>query len=141
MPPKVRITKEDIIQTALDLLRENGYASVNARSIAAALNCSTQPIFSNFLTMDELQKAVINAVYELYANFLKREVESGKYPKYKAFGMAYIRFANEEKELFKLLFMRDRTGEDMSLSPDFEESVQMIMNANGITREKATLYI
>ena len=139
MPPKVRITKEDIIVTALDLLRENGDAAINARSIAAALNCSTQPIFSNFATMDELQNAVLKAAYDLYYDFLKREVESGKYPKYKSFGMAYIRFANEERELFKLLFMRDRTGEDMSPSSDFEESVQMIMNANGITREKAML--
>lgn len=139
MPPKVRITKEDIIVTALDLLRENGDTAINARSIAAALNCSTQPIFSNFATMDELQNAVLKAAYDLYYDFLKREVESGKYPKYKSFGMAYIRFANEERELFKLLFMRDRTGEDMSPSSDFEESVQMIMNANGVTREKAML--
>ena len=139
MPPKVRITKEDIIVTALDLLRENGDTAINARSIAAALNCSTQPIFSNFATMDELQNAVLKAAYDLYYDFLKREVESGKYPKYKSFGMAYIRFANEERELFKLLFMRDRTGDDMSPSSDFEESVQMIMNANGVTREKAML--
>ena len=139
MPPKARITKDDIIQTALDLLRENGDTAINARSIAAALNCSTQPIFSNFATMDELQNAVLKAAYDLYYDFLKREVESGKYPKYKSFGMAYIRFANEERELFKLLFMRDRTGEDMSPSSDFEESVQMIMNANGVTREKAML--
>ena len=35
--------------------------------------------------------------------------------------------------------MRDRTREDLSSSPDFEESVQMIMSANGVTREKAML--
>ena len=48
MPPKVKITKDDIIQTTLDLLRKNGDAAINARSLASALNCSTQPIFSNF---------------------------------------------------------------------------------------------
>ena len=139
MPPKVKITKDDIIQTALDLLRKNGDAAINARSVAAALNCSTQPIFSNFSTMEELQKAALAAAYELYLDFLKREAESGKYPQYKAFGMAYIRFAKEERELFKLLFMRDRTGEDMSPSLDFEASVQMIMKANGVSIEKARL--
>ncbi|MBE6549580.1 MAG: WHG domain-containing protein [Ruminococcaceae bacterium] len=139
MPPKVKITKDDIIQTALDLLRKNGDAAINARSLASALNCSTQPIFSNFSTMEELQKAALAAAYELYLDFLKREVESGKYPQYKAFGMAYIRFAKEERELFKLLFMRDRTGEDMSPSLDFEASVQMIMKANGVSIEKARL--
>ena len=82
---------------------------------------------------------MVAEAYKHYLDFLQREVESGKYPKYKAFGMAYIRFAKEERELFKLLFMRDRTEEDMSMSPDFEESVQMIMKANGVTIETARL--
>ena len=139
MPPKVKVTKEDIIKTALEMYRESGGEAINARSIAAAIGCSTQPVFSNFATMDELQAAVVSAAYELYLGFLQVEAESGKYPQYKAFGMAYIRFAKEEKELFKLLFMRDRTDEDISLPPDFESSVEIIMNANGISREKAML--
>lgn len=139
MPPRVKITKKDIIKTAVELVKANGAYAINARAIAASLNCSTQPVFSNFRTMEELEKATLTAAYEVYLNFIKKEVESGKYPQYKSFGMAYIRFAKEEKELFKLLFMRDRTGEDMSESPDFEESVQMIMKANGVSLEKARL--
>ena len=139
MPPKVRITKEDIIKTAIELVRKNGAASLNARAIAAALDCSTQPIFSNFKTMKDLEEATVAGVYEIYINRLKNEAESKKYPRYKAFGMAYVRFAGEEKELFKLLFMRDRRGEDTSPSPDFLESVEMLMNVNGISKEKAEL--
>ena len=139
MPPKVKITKKDITETALELVRGSGEVAINARSIAAALGCSTQPVFSNFATMDELKSAVVSAAYELYLNFLKNEAESGKYPKYKAFGMAYIRFAKEERELFKLLFMCDRGGADMAPKQDFEQSVEMIMTANGISREKAEL--
>ena len=139
MPPKVKITKNDIINTAVELVRESGADALNARSIAAALHCSTQPIFSNFATMESLQAAVVDAAYECYFGFLQREAENGEYPQYKAFGMAYIRFAKEERELFKLLFMRDRNGEDLTPTPDFDESVEMIMKANGVTREIATL--
>ncbi len=139
MPPKMRITKEGIIQTALELLRKDGEAALNARNIAAALHCSTQPVFSNFATMEELQDAVVVAAYERYLNFLQRETESGKYPQYKSFGMAYIRFAKEEKELFKLLFMCDRKGEEITPTVDFEASIEMIMNANNVTRETAKL--
>ncbi len=139
MPPKIKITKEDIIKTAVELIRSNGEEAINARAIATALNCSTQPVFSKFASMEQLQEATLGAAYEIYLDFIKNEVESEKYPRYKAFGMAYIRFAKEEKELFKLLFMRDRTGVDTSPSLDFEESVQMIMKANGVTVEKATL--
>ena len=137
MPPKVKITKEDIIKTAVELVRREGTGALNARAIAAALSCSTQPVFSNFATMDELQQATVAAAYERYLGFIQSEVESEKYPPYKAFGIAYIRFAQEEKALFRLLFMRDRTGEDLSPSPDFEQSVQMIMQANGLPRETA----
>ena len=139
MPPKARITKREIISTAIILVRENGASSLNARAIASALGCSTQPIFSNFSSMDELQGAVNEYAYQTYLDFIKKEVDSGEYPPYKAFGMAYIRFAREEKELFKLLFMCDRGGKEATPSIDFEQSVEMIMKANGLTREKAEL--
>ena len=139
MPPKVKITKEDIVNIAVELVRTKGEGALNARAIAAALNCSTQPIFSNFSTMAELQEAVAASVYERYLGFLKSEAESEKYPPYKAFGMAYIRFAKEEKELFKFLFMCDRKGMGLTSTSDFNASVEIIMKANGVSREKAEL--
>ena len=139
MPPKVKIQKESIIQTALTLVRTQGEEAINARAIAAALGCSTQPVFSNFATMQELQEATLSAAYEIYLDFLKREAESGEYPKYKAFGMAYVRFAKEEKELFKLLFMCDRGGKPRESTADFEASIGMIMQANGLSRQVAEL--
>ena len=63
MPPKVRITKEEIIRTALDLVRQSGAEAINARAIANALLCSTQPIFSNFETMEELENATLAAAH------------------------------------------------------------------------------
>lgn len=139
MAPRVKVTKDDIINTAIDLIRNNGDGAINARAIANALNCSTQPIFSNFDSMEDLEQEVIVGIYNIYATFLKNEAESQKYPQYKAYGMAYIRFAKEEKELFKILFMRDRTNEEASVSIDFEESVQMIMKSTGLSYEKAQL--
>ncbi len=139
MPPKVKITREEILDAALSLQREGGDSAINARSLASALGCSTQPIFSNFASMELLREGVIEHAYRLYLLMIDKELSSGKYPPYKAYGMAYIRFAREEKELFKLLFMRDRSGERWSASPDFQQSVEMIMKANGFSEETATL--
>ena len=140
MPPKVKITKNDIIEKARELVRKNGVESLNARSIAGALECSTQPVFSNFSGMTELNEAVNSAAYECYFGFIDDEVKSGKYPPYKAFGMAYVRFAKEERELFKMLFMCDRSGKDLTPTADFEKSVELIMNSNGMSREEASLF-
>jgi len=139
MPPKIKVTKKDIIDTAVSLIRKSGKSSVNARSIASSLGCSTQPVFSNFATMDELYEELTAAAYELYFGYLKAETKSEKYPRYKSFGMAYIRFAREESELFKFLFMCDRKEKSFIPTTDFEASVEMIMKANSISRERAEL--
>lgn len=123
MPPRVRITRDDILNAALELTRIGGPQLLNARTIASRLGCSTQPIFSNFATMEELHGAVEEKAKVLYEEYTRREVASGKYPDYKASGMAYIRFAQEEKELFKLLFMCDRCGE--AIPEDDELSARM----------------
>lgn len=140
MPPKVKITKQEIVAATLELLRKEGEPALNARSIANALGCSTQPVFSNFASMEELQYTVLHAAYEHYGSFLTRELESGKYPPYKAFGMAYVRFAREEKQLFRVLFMCDRKGRELLPSADFSASVDMIMQANGISHAEAELW-
>lgn len=139
MPPKTKITKQDIIEKTLELLRSEGEGAINARSIAAALGCSTQPIFSNFSSMEELEESVVAAAYERYLGFLAREAASGKYPEYKSYGRAYIRFASEERELFKLLFMSDKKGKARLDTPDFEASVKLIMKTTPLSEEKARL--
>ena len=139
MPPKVRITKEDIVKTTVELVRECGAQSINARAIATAIGCSTQPIFSNFRSMEELEEATVFAAHKIYLGYLSKESSLNKYPKYKSFGMAYVRFAREERELFKLLFMRDRCGEGFVSTTDFEESVSMIVSSSGVSEEVARL--
>jgi len=134
MPPKVRITKEDIVNAALEIVRIGGAAAINARTVAAMLRCSTQPVFSNFATMEALRLAVVEKADGLYQTYIRQEIESKQYPDYKASGMAYIRFAREERELFKLLFMRDRTGEDIPAELELDDQMEAIVQHNtGLT--------
>ncbi|MBO5023622.1 MAG: TetR/AcrR family transcriptional regulator [Clostridia bacterium] len=141
MPPKVKITKEKILECALDMVRKNGFSSVNARILAKELGCSTQPIFSNYPTMDALKEDILSFANTTYLNYLKDDMAKNEYPTYKASGMAYIHFAKEEKELFKLLFMRDRTDEDQNKrTDDFEEIVSIVQKNLGISREKALIF-
>lgn len=141
MPPKVKITKEDIINAAISIVRKDGDGTLNARTVAAYLNCSTQPVFSNFATMEELRFAVVEGADNLCRQYRLREVEGGLYPAYKANGMAYIRFAKEEKELFKLLYMRDRSGEDSSIEFGIDAQMETIVQSNtGLSKADATLF-
>ena len=141
MPPKVKITKEEIINAATEAVRKDGVQAVNARNIAAILNCSTQPIFSNFTTMEELRLAVIRKADMLCQEYMKREREEGQYPPYKANGMAYIRFAKEEKKLFQLLYMRDRSEEMIPKETEVGNQMEQMVNANtGLEGDEMKLF-
>ena len=141
MPPKVKVTKEDIVLAAMEIVRREGGDAVNARTIAAQLGCSTQPIFSNFATMEELRTAVIAQAEALCNQYVQAEMESGEYPAYKASGMAYIRFAKEESALFQLLFMRDRGGKDDDGADNlFERMVTVVQGATGLEYTDAQVF-
>ena len=125
MPPSVKVSKEDVITASLNMVRECGADALNARALATYIGCSTQPIFSNFSSMTELKQEVLKAADSIYQDFLSREMESGQYPPYKASGIGYIRFAKEEKELFKMLFMREREAE--AINDEFDGATREII--------------
>lgn len=141
MPPRSRTDKGTILAAAVELVRAGGAPALNARALAKRLDCSTQPIFSNYPTMEALRSDVIAAALERYHGYLSESMVSGEYPPYKASGMGYIRFAMEEKELFKLLFMRDRTGE--VIGEDLEEVapiLSLIQEKTEMSFERARLF-
>ena len=141
MPPKVKITKEDIVQAGLEIVRRDGETGLNARSIAAVLGCSTQPVFSNYDSMDELRLAVLAGAEGVYVRYMQQEIASGKYPDYKASGMAYIRFAKEEKNLFRMLYMRHRTYEQtLNDAHLFDQMEEIVQDTTGLEKDRARLF-
>ena len=104
LPKKISISKDNILNTALEIVRENGIEFVSNREIAKRLNCSIRPIYYQFENseelMEELKKLMIKYFYDFLTNNMNDEM-----PKYKQTGINYIKFAKEEKNLFKVLFM------------------------------------
>lgn len=138
MPPKFKFTRDEMVSAALNITRKSGTAGLTARALAEELGCSVKPIFGLFKNMEELQGAVLNSANDLYLSYIDNSIKDGKYPPYKASGMAYIRFAKEEKELFKLLFMRDRSCETIVESKEeIQPLIEMIKQNLGIDDERA----
>lgn len=137
MPPKCRFTREEIIQAALELTAEQGVGALTARGLAQRLGSSAKPIFGLFANMEEVQQEVVKAANLRYQEYLRQDMSAGRYPPYKASGMAYIRFAREQKELFKLLFMRDRTHEEKAAGDELEALLGLIQKNMGLSRDDA----
>lgn len=138
MPAKKQITKEDILEAAFSIVKESGIDALNMREIAMRCNCSTQPIYLSFSGMDELKEEVAKKIAAAFDKFIGDEIVKGEYPEYKAIGMGYIRFAKEEKELFKYLLMRNRTEESDWEAGGFDKSTHIIMKNYGLYNDEAS---
>lgn len=100
MPPACRFTREQIVAAALAITRERGFDAVTARAIADTLHSSSKVIFSAFSGMDDLLAATIAAADAQYRAYSADFVRDSADPPYKAVGTAYIRFAQNEPNLF-----------------------------------------
>ena len=141
MPPKFKLTREQIVAAALEVTRKNGITGLTARGLAAELGSSAKPIFGLFQNMEEVQREVVSAANTLYQSYIKKGMADSKFPPYKASGIAYIQFAKEEKELFKLLFMRDRTDEKIEENrEEIRPILDLIMKNLGIDENEAYFF-
>ena len=110
MPPSVRFSREAVLNAAYQLIRREGVAALNARSVAKELGGSTQPIFRLFSGMEELKLAVTEMTLLAWKERLRTRLQTSAFP-YLSIGMSFLLFARDEPELFKLLFMRDRDSD------------------------------
>ena len=133
MPPKTRIPRERVEEAAFEIAREKGMSAITATGVAERLRCSTQPVYWWFGTMDSLKAAVRRRAGERYKSFLFQPVEN--VPRYKAAGINYIRFAKEERELFRILFMSETKAVpilESTLDENKEELLGIIRMQTGL---------
>ena len=109
MARKESITIGMILDTAFKMVESDGIESVTARKVAAAAGCSTQPIFRVYKNMEELQKAVYDKTIEYFLQYYKDFEKKSNVP-FTNLGLAYIAFAREKKNYFKLLFVNGIEG-------------------------------
>ena len=108
MAPKVKFTRGELTAAALKVVRERGTGALTAKAVADELLISTRPIFTCFSTMDELRRDVRAAAERTFDAYIAEGLRN-PVPFY-GVGMQYIRFAREEPELYRLLFLEPSEG-------------------------------
>ena len=129
MPPKAKFTKEEIMETALHIVRTNGLEALTSRELGMRLGSSARPIFTVFKSMDEVQQAVIQSARTLYREYVRKGL-TAEHP-FKGVGTQYILFSVNEPKLFQLLFMTEQPQRpDLSgILPLIEESYEEILRS------------
>lgn len=104
MAKEIKITKDKILEAAFTIAREKGLEEVSNREIAKKLNSSIRPIYYQFNNSEELKKELYKKIESYFYKHIMSNMDPD-IPYYKQVGINYIKFAREEKNLFKVLFM------------------------------------
>ena len=124
MAPRNKYTREEMIEAAVRVVRKKGIDALTAKALASELGVSTQPVFTCFHTIEEAKREVRTAAERVY----DRYVEDGlrmKVP-FLGVGMQYIHFANEEPQLYRLLFLATREDGSSSVMDALHHSQNLV---------------
>lgn len=107
MPAVKKVSRDKIIDAAIEVLRDGGFSAVNARSVAGKLGCSTQPIYFSFQSMEELKTALAERAAQMHTQRVRDSLRAheGNDSRYSSYGMGFVKFAAEEKQLFRWLYL------------------------------------
>lgn len=103
MPAIAKVTKEMIIDAALEIAKEMGAENITARTLSQKLSCSTQPVLYHFKTIEDVRIAAHKKGIEFHINYVTNLSNKYERPMLEV-GMRHIQVAVEQKNLFRFLF-------------------------------------
>lgn len=143
MPPKAKFSREQIIDAAIDIVREDGFDALTSRALGTKLGSSARPIFTVFQNMEEVQQEVIITAKQKYREYISKGLSQDL--AFKGVGMEYILFSINEPKLFQLLFMTeqsqipDLTGVLPLIDDSYEQILRSIQSGYGIDKSSAEI--
>ena len=139
MPPKVKITREQILECAYDLALKDGFNTLSSRSVAHAAGCSVQPIFSHFPTMDILREEI----YHHACNQCAEEILShqGNQDLITVMARWMLDLAKNRPNLFELLYLSDLTAarsmpDSLMKAANHRKMISIISKAHDLNQEE-----
>src|SRR5690625_3825463 len=98
MAPPIKFSKQEIIQAAFDIAKEEGIDAITIRKVANRLGSSIAPIYVNFDNVEALIQAVIEHTYEVSKQLI---LEQNSGHPFRDIGIASIKFAREYSVLYR----------------------------------------
>ncbi len=146
MARKVEIQKEKILAAGLDMLIRDGWPSINIKTLAREIGCSTQPIAWQFGSMENFRKEL--AAYALsYANEKMKPRGDNPLRTFLKIGCTYLDMAFDQPNLVKFLqvgYAGSRSSDGIGYifneekSKALEKGLSMLL---GITEEQAREFV
>lgn len=100
------LSREEIVQAALDIIRHDGVEGLSMRRIAERLGCSVASPYAHFENQEEILRLLITDGEKILTADLKAAQASSDdvYSQLSAIAHAYWNFASENRQLHRLMF-------------------------------------
>ena len=138
MARKTTISREVILEAALKMLIRDGYASVNVKTLASEIGCSTQPIVWHFENMTGLRRALSEYAMAYAAKKAASSYEN-KLESFEFLGRSYVKMALKEPNLFKFLY-KPYNLKDIGRAKN-KEMIAMIAEQTGLNEEQVIRFV
>ncbi|MEN6349207.1 MAG: TetR/AcrR family transcriptional regulator [Syntrophomonas sp.] len=136
MGPKVKFTREQIIDAAFEIAKTEGIDGITMRKIAEQMGSSVAPIYVNFKNVDELNEALIDKIISVSRQLLNEESSGNPFHD---IGRASLRFASEYGTIFRDLIMTGNSRikvYDEKIIPSLIEEMKKDPELEGFTGDE-----
>ena len=99
---RYKVTRELLLKTALQLILEEGLAKFSLRGLARKTNYSPAGLYEYFKNKEQIITELSSHGFEQLSQYIKNKQTCDK--DLFGFGMAYLTFAQENPELYRLIF-------------------------------------
>ena len=146
MGRKTQITKEIILDTALQMLIRDGYSAITIKTLAAEIGCSTQPIVWHFETMNGFRRAFLDYCIDFAKS--RFTVWNGSLDELLAeTARGYMTIACNMPHLFRFVFVDNK--EDCKASDvvqklqldNTKKIISLLCEEKGLTEAQATAFL
>lgn len=139
MAKALELSKTAIVRAAVKMVNDDGWNSLNARSLAKTLEISTKPLYRIYNNMDEIKNDVLIEIKKQYDEFINRKIDN-KNPLL-SLCISYTQFANDYKNLFISMFLSNNLNwkkiEDVFDEKWNQSVIINLVNKHGFSFEKA----
>lgn len=129
MGRRPNFTREEILNSAFEILNSESLKEVTARNIAKKLGVSTIAIYSAFKSMEELKNELSKKAKTKLFEYTKRDYTDLSILN---IGIGICLFAKEEKALFRTIFLREGLPREFmdQIMEDFRNLIYSGFNNN-----------
>jgi len=146
MGRKTQITKDMILETALQMLIREGYGAITVKTLAAEIGCSTQPIVWHFENMIGFRKAFFEYCIE-YAKSQFTVWNGSLDDLLTETARGYITIACNMPHLFRFVFVdnkencsRSDTVQKLQLD-NTRKIIHLLREEKGLTEQQAASFL